>query len=426
MDEIYLKVFIDRSELYENGGIAQVFKEGIASDEAKKRYSKIKDSLEEGYLIDIIENLIDGNVFSAELLDDEQLKLLHDLVDSVTSEVGRALVAITILQLTVKAISPDQSIMLHKGSASTKSFSWEEGLSMRSLDKYYITPVLRKYELVRLNADGFMMTRSLAENYPYSKIYKAKLRGARDEWLEIISELENDKLPALEALRYVLSLLINRASNFTTLADETIAATSQIKVEGFDMVFNLIENHIMASGYKARLFEIAMHSYCQALDDIKGLNGLTLKPLSQMRSANKKHGNIGDIELLEGPEIVSSWDAKYGKEYLRDEIEELYDKIASRKDTLQGLGFVVNGNVTIDDEIKNRISEISELSGQHIEILNFKQWVTRLAAENKDNSLPEAWLMAYVETLGQKRRAVAPIDEPCNAWLESFLTLITS
>jgi hypothetical protein len=36
-----------------------------------------------------------------------------------------------------------------------------------------------------------------------------------------------------------------------------------------------------------------------------------LKPLSQMRSANKKHGNIGDIEILEARQIIESWDAKY-------------------------------------------------------------------------------------------------------------------
>jgi len=87
------------------------------------------------------------------------------------------------IQLTIKSISPEQSIRLHKGSSST-SFSWKEGISMRVLDKNYITPLLRKYKLLRLNADGFMMTRTLAENYPYSQVYKAAIRGAKKEWLQ--------------------------------------------------------------------------------------------------------------------------------------------------------------------------------------------------------------------------------------------------
>lgn len=34
------------------------------------------------------------------------------------------------------------------------------------------------------------MTRSLAENYPYSPVYKANIRGARLEWLSIVEAIE--------------------------------------------------------------------------------------------------------------------------------------------------------------------------------------------------------------------------------------------
>ncbi len=80
---------------------------------------------------------------------------------------------------------------------------------MRSLDKQYITPVLRTYELLRLNADGFMMTRSLAENYPYSTVYKANMRGARSEWVSLVEATEKDEVAADVALRYLLSQLLN-------------------------------------------------------------------------------------------------------------------------------------------------------------------------------------------------------------------------
>ena len=57
---------------------------------------------------------------------------------------------------------------------------------MRSIDTEYITPVLREEGLVKLNSFGFMMTRTLAENYPYTKVYKAAMRGARAEWIAIV------------------------------------------------------------------------------------------------------------------------------------------------------------------------------------------------------------------------------------------------
>ncbi len=83
---------------------------------------------------------------------------------------------------------------------------------MRTLDKSHITPILREYDLLRLNADGFMMTRSLAENYPYSKLYKAALRGGKSEWPEIVEDLESGELEALIGLKHLIALLINRSN----------------------------------------------------------------------------------------------------------------------------------------------------------------------------------------------------------------------
>ncbi len=430
MDDIYLKVYLDKSELHEtNGGLDLTFEEGTMSREAQNRYAQIKNALEGGYLSNLIESLVEGETYSSELLNESQMELLHSLVSSVTSEVGRALVAITVMQLTIKAILPAQSVMLHKGSSSSTSFSWKEGISMRSLDKYYITPVLRKYDLMRLNADGFMMTRSLAENYPYSKVYKAKLRGARKEWLEVVSMLEKDQLNAEDALKYLLSLLINRADNFTTLADKVLGVVAKTQLKSVSEASSLIRKHIDSSGYKARLFEISIHSYFQALQDLKALDGLTINPLSQMRSANKKHGNIGDVELLDGNEIVVSWDAKYGKEYLRDEIEELYEKITSKEYVLKDVGFVTSSKPVIDEEITSRLSELLDLTGNQIEILSFESWLDKYTKDVggvKDDVLAQAWLIAYTESLAQKRREVAPIDEPCNAWLESLLVILSN
>ncbi len=125
---------------------------------AKTRYRKIISELSAGYLEKQIIICRDNssNLDFSELTQEEK-NLLDRLVQSVTSEVGRALVGLTILQLCVKSIEPEQNIRLHKGSAGIRDFSWCDCISMRSLDKQYITPVLRKYELLRLNADGFMI-----------------------------------------------------------------------------------------------------------------------------------------------------------------------------------------------------------------------------------------------------------------------------
>jgi hypothetical protein len=426
MNELHLRVYTNRSELVLADGTIQYFQEGGMNQAAKIRYKKIAVKLSTGYLE---RQVLFCRDYSSNLdfliLNQTHKYLLDRLVQSVTSEVGRALVGLSILQLCIKAIEPEQSIRLHKGSTATRDFSWCDGISMRSLDKQYITPVLRKYELLRLNADGFMMTRSLAENYPYSSVYKANMRGARSEWVSLIEIIEKDEVVSEVALRYLLSQLLNQADNFRRLALQTIDNLTLFlgaTVVDKGILLSLILRHINQSDYAARLMEIAMHSLMQAMQEYQVFPHRLLKPLSQMRSANKKHGNVGDIELLEDRQIVEAWDAKYGKSYLRDEIEELSEKLEVHP-AVRKAGFVTSIEAERIDELMPRCNEIEEIFGISLEIVTFKEWVelqfARTSAEEAttEQELASAWLIAYTESLAQQRREIAPIDEPCYQWL---------
>ncbi len=426
MNELHLRVYINRSELVLPDGTIQYFQEGGMSQAAKIRYKKIAVELSTGYLE---RQILFCRDYSSNLdlltLNQAHKYILDRLVQSVTSEVGRALVGLSILQLCVKTIEPEQSIRLHKGSTATRDFSWCDGISMRSLDKQYITPVLRKYELLRLNADGFMMTRSLAENYPYSSVYKAKMRGARSEWVSLVEAIEKNEVVSEVALRYLLSQLLNQADNFRRLALQTIENLTLFLGETVvdqGISLSLILRHINQSDYAARLMEIAMHSLMQSMQEYQVFPDSLLKPLSQMRSANKKHGNIGDIELLEDRQIVEAWDAKYGKSYLRDEIEELSEKLEVHP-AVRKAGFVTSLEAERIDELMPRCNEIEEIFGISLQIVTFKEWVelqfARTLAEEAatEQELASTWLIAYTESLAQRRRDIAPIDEPCYQWL---------
>ena len=145
-----------------------------------------------------------------------------------------------------------------------------------------------------------------------------------------------------------------------------------------------------------------------------------------MRNANKKHGNIGDIELFEGKNIVEAWDAKFGKSYFRDEIEELAEKIVERP-KLKVAGFVCNTKIQRESELKNRIAEIESEYGITLVLINFADWIS-LQIKNyvggkdiSEGTIAKAWLHAYSESLSLRRVEIAPIDEPCQQWLESLL-----
>jgi hypothetical protein len=433
MSEIHLRVYLNKSELILADGTVQTFQEGGMNQSTKLRYAKIVQELSNSYLEKQILYCRDqSSNLDFSQLTQTQKYLFDKLVQSMTSEVGRALVGLTILQLCVKSIEPKQNIRLHKGSASKRDFSWCDGISMRSLDKQYITPILRKYELLRLNADGFMMTRSLAENYPYSSVYKANIRGARSEWVNIVEAIEKYQIIPEIALRYFLSQLLNQADNFRRLASQVIEKLDLFLGSSLidqEIALSIIMRHINQSDYAARLMEISMHSLMQAMQDYQVFHNSILKPLSQMRSANKKHGNVGDIELLEDRQIIEAWDAKYGKAYLRDEIEELSEKLEVHP-AIQRAGFVTSLTPERLDELKPRCEEIEDAYAISLEILTFEKWVeeqfhrTMIETTVTEQELSAAWLIAYTQSLAQQRREIAPIDEPCYQWLLTLNSIL--
>lgn len=431
-DDLYLKVFINKSEFKDENGEIHVFHEGKSSDAAKKRNKKITDRLRTGFLEKQIETIKTNPDLSKLNLAENQQTYISKLVDSITSEVGRAIVGLTILQLVIKTIAPEQSIRLHKGSVQGNQFSWKEGVSMRVLDKKFITPVLRKYDLLKLNADGFMMTRSLAENYPYSLAYKAKVRGARDEWLHLIEDLESNKLDPKNALIFMLSQLINKAEDFLTLRKSTLQKVESFISKNYKLklkdTLDLILKHITESEHSARLMEIGMHSLLQSLDDLDLIQE-DLMPLSQMRSANKKHGNIGDIELSIKGIIIESWDAKYGKSYLKDELDELTDKLKMQSTRPKIAGFVTINKPDLKKDIKEKIKKIHATYKVKTLILPFEEWVKQMVEHSSitidESILAKSWLRAYTESLAQLRRNIAPIDEPCFIWVKKLETLVS-
>jgi hypothetical protein len=432
MAEMYLRVYGDKSELVHADGGVEIFLEGTSSTEARQRYQSIVDALEGGFLERQIEGCKRGNASALGFhqLRDEERMALERLAGSITSEVGRALVALTILQLCVKAIAPTQSIRLHKGGGGKHSFSWREGISMRSLDSRFVTPTLRKHDLLRLNADGFMMTRSLAENYPYSLVYKAQMRGGRSEWLQLVEYLEAGTLQPELALRYVLAQLLNRAEQFTRTANTLLMVVRQFMAKADEgAILKVITDHIQQSDYAARVMEIAMHSLMQGLAELRALDGGDLVPLSQMRSANKKHGNVGDVEISHAGQIIEAWDAKFGKNYLRDELEELAEKLTHHPDVTIA-GFVTSELPERLNELRPRIAELQDNLGVELLIVTFDQWVERQMARAiavgvaVELSVARRWLIAFAESFAQKRPTIAPIDEPCQQWVESLTTLL--
>ncbi|MBP5320997.1 MAG: hypothetical protein J6334_08405 [Kiritimatiellae bacterium] len=418
--EDHLDVYQDRSELFlGNNSPSIVFSEGPQDMVTQSRYRKIVEQFRAGFLDKVYRESVTGKHDLLQL-SEEVCDHLKNMVAAISASGGRALTGLVFLQLAVKAIAPKQSVRLHKGGSSRSDFSWRQGISFRSLDKDFSSPFLRDNRLLEINRDGVMMTRTLAENYPYTKLYKARMAGPASDWMALVDGMENNMFDPLLALSFLMSALKNRSEKFFALADETLSLVDALSTIDLDDATTLLSEFVASTEYSARAFEVVMHALVQAMNDVGiKLRGV-LAPLSQMRSANKKAGNIGDIELL-SPEgkIVESWDAKFGKPYLWDELVELGDKLVEKPGAVIA-GFVTDGDPMLPNDLLNRKREISKQSGTQVEIFSFRTWVriqTGNMSPSQRDSLPKAWLKAVTESFGRKRLDVAPIDEPCDIWL---------
>lgn len=423
-NEKHLDVYKNRYELHQDGKTT-VFLEGNQNHETQERYALLNKELANGFLERVF-NSVQSIDFSK--LSKENRVLLNSLVNGITSEVGRALVGLAFLQLTIKSITPSQSIRLHKGATRKGSFSWVDGISMRTIDSKYNTPFLREHGLLKLNKYGLFMTRSLAENYPYTSLYKADMRGPFDNWIAIVDAIENDIMPPKLSLCYMMALLRNRSDKFCENANKACLLVENHKNDSFDSICNLLIKFFNNTGYSARAFEVTMHGLFQAMYELQMLGDVEVVPLSQMRSANKKHGNIGDIELTDNGMICESWDAKYGKPYLRDELEELQDKLLLHPDC-KVAGFVVDSSVDLRNDIVARKNEIEAETRTEIHLFSFKQWVqyeTLQLNESSKNRLGYQWLKSVVESFAQRRHQIAPIDEPCDAWISDLISILNN
>jgi hypothetical protein len=423
-----LIVFSNKSVYFDELGRTEVFMEGPSTPGAQERHQRLRAKLEDGFLKDCIHEVRTSAKLPS--LSPEWKSIIESLVSKIDASAGRALVGLVVLQLTIKAITPEQNIRLHKSGKSRGdfNFSWREGVSMRTLDKSYITKTLREEGLLSVNKDGVMMTRSLAENYPYSPLYKAKLKGPVKEWRKIVEGIESGSLDPTSALYCLLQCLIAASDDFKALQLLVLRSAREYaeRTESIVETVDFLLDHMASSTNAARLLEVAVHALMEVLEDRSQLQG-KLRPLAQMRSANKKAGSVGDVEVVSfdnSDYIVEAWDAKYGLSYLYSELGELREKIQSRED-VELVGFILSGEPDFRDDVRNLITEIEEMELVKIHIFTLLEWAqskTKNASEEVE--IAQSWILAYAECLCLERFDRAPIDEPTQVWLQDLQKIL--
>jgi hypothetical protein len=427
----------DRTAIIDTNGDSHTFEEGPQTDEARQRYEHIQDELGDGYLDQQIRDIATTGTQLNTELDGHYKALIDDIVDGVSDRGGRSLAGLAVVQLTIKSIEPDQNIRLHKGSQRPDHFGWKEGVSFRTIDSNHIAPALREYDLLRVNKDGVMMTRSLAENYPYSQVYKASLRGPRDAWGKLVEAIErSDSTLAPEpALRYLLLTLVNRGSYAQEINQDLLDAVEDLRNTGTstEQVFDVIQRHIRQSPHSDRVLKIALHTLYQVLDENDQLSGVShtggkLQPVefTPLPDANidSHQPSVTVTHPSDDSHIHTAWDVNTGRLDMAAKLDQLENLLDAHPE-IQRLGVIVENGPNVDPSIDDRLTAIEDEHNVEIRITTFEdlctEWLEDLLSAGVDYS---QWLVAYAETLTHRRRDRAPLSEPTREWVEILTALI--
>lgn len=111
-----------------------------------------------------------------------------------------------------------------------------------------------------------------------------------------------------------------------------------------------------------------------------------------------------------------------------DELYELGDKLQDRM--LEVVGFVTEGEPDLREDIRKHLEELREFTEVDIRIFSLWEWIEfyleRTNQQHAREEIATNWIIAYIESLCQRRRDRAPIDEPVDQWVQDWVRLLES
>ena len=386
-------------------------------------------NIENGFLDTILSNAIQQSKNGIHPFEDPKLTengaiLTRALIDGFRGEKGRGLYIHSVLISAIKTVCPEQDIRLHKTD-------WIDGIGMRVIDKKCISAWFNSRNLgVKMNQDGVFMTRSLAVDIPYVPSFPPKIKGPKEEWLELISAIQFGEIDPESALKALLLGAYLRNVDFDKLVVSVSELFSELDKEP-RRVYDIIYAHI--SGREnggSRLLEIALHSFTQICFEedyeipILGKTSI-MAPIKPMRSPDKKAGDVGDVQFRhkkfvdeKGSRYIEyAIDAKYGKSISDYEINRLLTHLSDKETPQPYLLFF--DFIGLDKPLIN--AKKSHLFNKpnlpDIRALSLREFIREI---DPNDSLSIKWFNRYLSMLSTQDLGYGQVTEITTDWLFSL------
>lgn len=266
-------------------------------------YSRVLNAVEVGGIKDLIEAL--------------PQEIRDDLVYiSKTRHNGRG-VALTLL--AYKLANPSQDITAHKAEH-------ENGFNARSIDTDVVIPKLREWGVHAAGESHWLTQIFSGSRFEAGQILSTMPRDVGRRLPSLICRMNQENPDVVEDALAVLVLGLVEERNRSEIA------LTKPKVVTIELVLDLLRDHF-THRYKSgspRLPQIAMYAIYQCLmQDSRRYEEHELVPLERMKTANRKSGTVGDVDVLFEGRVVEAVEIKYGMSVSARHVSDAIEKIKS-------------------------------------------------------------------------------------------------
>ena len=272
--------------------------------------------------------------------------IFNDVVSLVEAKHAGGGVVLTLS--TYKVVNPNQDIRYHKDDHSS-------GFSARNVDASVTVPFLEKKQLHR-NVESHWLTRVFAISGPFHADTQLETTPKRVGPLviKIINEIQNREDPnfAKDIVTIILYVLIKDRNRSTV----TMTIPKGLPI---DNVVKLLRAHFI-KGYPKnapRLPQCALYAiYVCLTKSVNRYKEFKLQKLERMKSADRKAGTVGDIELHFNERPIEAVEVKLERPVTIGHVREVISKVKSatvKRYFVLSTGGITSSNVKQIEDICN-------------------------------------------------------------------------
>lgn len=267
----------------------------------------------------------------------DETKIIVELANAKHAARGAA-----ITLAIYKIAHPDQDIRRHKSEH-------ENGFSARGIDTKVTVPFLQKQGLpYNVETHWLSQTLSFAGPFMPDLILKTVPKVAGKDLVAVANMIQN--APTKDIIKKYVILLLEQMIEERNKGNIPLTKPKNLSI---DQVMMLLHKHFSTAYEKnaPRLPQVAIYAIYKCLmDEVERYASFELRPLERMKTANRKSGTVGDIDLWKDGRPIEAVEIKYEVHVGLSHVTEAIQKVSTESVERY---FILSTTTPVEEELED-------------------------------------------------------------------------